>query len=144
MGNRERVIVEIEVLRSHRGERDAKVSVYGLVKQLNTDSKKRWDSSPWKIVIWVLAIALIMNVRSPMLVVLPVWGAYAVFFGGFFVLAWLMHVVPKRLNAHSVGIYSDCMACGYNLDGHASVLGDDVWVGPEVCPECGERYPAIG
>ena len=41
------------------------------------------------------------------------------------------------------GLSQECVKCRYDLDGHDSVLGDTLWVGPEVCPECGHRYPAI-
>jgi|GEM_PF-7072894 len=37
-----------------------------------------------------------------------------------------------------------CIGCKYDLDGLESVLGDDIWVGPAVCPECGMEYPAVG
>ena len=37
-----------------------------------------------------------------------------------------------------------CIGCGYELEGLDSVLGDELWVGPTVCPECGQEYPAVG
>jgi hypothetical protein len=144
MKNRERVINEIENLLDRGQPTGVSLSISRLIDRLNTESEKRWNSSPWKIAIWVLAIVLVINVRSPMLAVLPTWGAFVVFFGGFFLLAWLMNFLPRQLNTKSVGIYRDCTKCGYALDHHDSVLGEDIWVGPEICPECGERYPAIG
>ncbi len=37
-----------------------------------------------------------------------------------------------------------CIGCGYELAGLESALGDELWVGPAVCPECGQEFPAIG
>lgn len=37
-----------------------------------------------------------------------------------------------------------CLGCGYELKGLESALGDELWVGPAVCPECGQEYPAVG
>ncbi|PCI07767.1 hypothetical protein COB72_09620 [bacterium] len=37
-----------------------------------------------------------------------------------------------------------CIGCGYELGGLESALGDELWVGPAVCPECGQEYPAVG
>jgi len=37
-----------------------------------------------------------------------------------------------------------CIGCGYELKGLESALGDELWVGPAVCPECGQEYPAVG
>lgn len=37
-----------------------------------------------------------------------------------------------------------CIGCGYDLSGLESALGDELWVGPAVCPECGCDYPAVG
>ena len=37
-----------------------------------------------------------------------------------------------------------CIGCGYELEGLESALGDELWVGPAVCPECGQQYPAVG
>lgn len=37
-----------------------------------------------------------------------------------------------------------CIECKYNLDGLEQVWIDEVIVGPEVCPECGIDYPAVG
>ncbi|MDF1810384.1 MAG: hypothetical protein P1U42_11885 [Phycisphaerales bacterium] len=45
---------------------------------------------------------------------------------------------PKQRYRHR------CIGCKYDLDGLESVLGDDIWVGPAVCPECGMEYPAVG
>ena len=67
-----------------------------------------------------------------------------VFVLGVVIVVWFRWALPRRSVRHSIGIRKACSQCRYSLDGHESVLGDDIWVGPEVCPECGERYPAIG
>lgn len=46
---------------------------------------------------------------------------------------------PKR----AINIKPSCVKCGYDLRGHASVLGPQLPVGPGTCPECGEEYPAV-
>jgi len=37
-----------------------------------------------------------------------------------------------------------CVGCKYDLDGLEQVWIDEILVGPEVCPECGIDYPAVG
>ncbi len=64
--------------------------------------------------------------------------------GGIFGIAWILHKLAKRIGLQASGIRERCTSCGYDLDGHESVLGVDIWVGPEICPECGRNYPAIG
>ncbi len=75
---------------------------------------------------------------------LPSWLVYISVFGGLFGIGWIWHRLPKHLNLGPVSIDCKCCACRYDLNGHDSVLGADLWVGPEICPECGQTYPAIG
>jgi hypothetical protein len=43
----------------------------------------------------------------------------------------------------ALGLSEKCVQCKYDLTGHDSLLGEKLWVGPEICPECGGRYPAV-
>jgi len=54
------------------------------------------------------------------------------------------HVPKDHMLQDTQRIRSWCIGCGYVLDGLESALGEELWVGPAVCPECGQRYPGIG
>lgn len=75
---------------------------------------------------------------------LPIWLGYLLIVGGLFGASWAWMYLRNRFGLRRIEVGEMCQFCGYGLNGHASVLGDDIWVGPKVCPECGERYPAIG
>lgn len=148
MGNRERVIVEIDRLRSmepgaHRAE-----SLQSLIENVEELSEQQFSKNPWVLLATIVFLGPMMIVVGKngghSAVGMPVWVMYLGVVGGLVAVAWIWTRLPKRLGLQVVRIHVGCHKCGYNLDGHASVLGDDVWVGPEVCPECGERYPAIG
>lgn len=59
-------------------------------------------------------------------------------------LIWVLKRIERRTNDDELGMVRNCVKCRYDLSGHESVLGDDIWVGPAVCPECGQAYPAVG
>lgn len=40
-------------------------------------------------------------------------------------------------------VQRECVGCGYSLSGLDSVLGEEIEVGPALCPECGVEYPAL-
>ncbi|MBO6740453.1 MAG: hypothetical protein JJ916_11400 [Phycisphaerales bacterium] len=73
----------------------------------------------------------------------PWWFLYYGLGGGIF-FAWLTAEFGEFIDKRSVHIQQRCHHCKYDLRQHDSVLGDAVWVGPLVCPECGYHYPAIG
>ncbi len=53
-------------------------------------------------------------------------------------------LIGQRKGASKVGrIRQECSACRYSLSGLDSVRFDDLSVGPVVCPECGQDYPAV-
>ncbi len=149
MGNRERVVVEIVRLRKVKPGNHRREQFDQVIRDVN-------HAEPIGFVGKVATGAVIFVCFYPMFVLfskspgnsfllqLPIWVGYVWLIGGFYALSWAVVRLPKRLKLEPIDVYDDCTACGYDLDGHASVLGDDVWVGPEVCPECGERYPAIG
>jgi hypothetical protein len=149
MGNRERVIAEIDRLRKMKPGNQRREQFDEVIRSVNHVEPFGFVG---KVAIGVVAFVcfypmIVLFSKNPgnsFLVQLPIWVVYVWLIGGLYAVCWAVVRLPKRLDIHSIDVYDDCMACGYNLDGHASVLGDDVWVGPEVCPECGERYPAIG
>ena len=104
--------------------------------------------------------ALMMTVGLLIAVVLEVFllaaligflgfGDYAVILIIFVLLFELGFVVTKGnklIRGHmgdELGLSRSCTKCSYDLSGLDSVLGDELWVGPEVCPECGHRYPSV-
>ena len=57
---------------------------------------------------------------------------------------WVYKVLEMRFGPRAIGLRDQCISCGYDLTGLDSVLGEEIWVGPERCPECGKEYPAVG
>lgn len=149
MKNRDRVIQLIEKLRRAPATESQRMLVEELLHEINEVRAARFNRSP---VVWVSTIVLIF----PLLVVsgrgvrptsfgnIPIWTVYLWLIGGLFGVAWICTRLPKHLNLDQVLISDHCCRCQYRLEGHDSVLGDDLWVGPEICPECGQTYPAIG
>ncbi len=76
-------------------------------------------------------------------------GDYAIILIIFTLLFELGYVASKSQKMIKAGICNDdgvsvsCSDCQYDLSGHESVLGDEFWIGPETCPECGKTYPSI-
>ena len=62
----------------------------------------------------------------------------------FFWVVWFVTKIQPREGLTEHGTQYRCVACDYDLSGLRSVLGEDLWVGAAVCPECGLEYPAIG
>ena len=60
------------------------------------------------------------------------------------VLAWVYMKLQPKVGSEEHGLFKDCAGCSYPLAGLESAIGDELWVGPAVCPECGLEYPAIG
>ena len=148
MTHRDHVIEAIERLMEHPTSVDPMNHLESLIAELNVRSSNRFRRNPW---IWIATGLLIL----PMLFVfgtnagftslnLPAWIIYVCMIGGLFGIAWIWQKLPKHIDLQLIGIAYACHDCGYNLEGHDSVLGEHAWVGPEVCPECGTRFPAIG
>ena len=58
-------------------------------------------------------------------------------------LNWIPIVRRFHRLHESSSIKQACIGCKYSLAGLDSVWCDEVFVGPVVCPECGQDYPAI-
>ena len=89
---------------------------------------------------FIIRMVEYFNVSSTVLMLFPLFFGVAVLF-------WISRMFP----GHAPGglgvemrIRPWCIGCGYELEGLQSALGDEVWVGPETCPECGQAYPAVG
>ncbi len=59
------------------------------------------------------------------------------------ILSWVYVRLGPKFGTDRFGLHRKCVGCKYSLKGLESVLGDQLWVGPAVCPECGQDYPAI-
>ncbi len=144
-----RVIALIEELRGQHPSDQRRDRVEQLIERINNEPRVGFIGKVLiglVIVVCLYPFILIFG-KSPtlsFLANLPIWLVYLWMIGGLLVVAWGAARLPKRFNLQSVQIHPACHQCQYSLDGHESVLGEDIWVGPEVCPECGERYPAIG
>jgi hypothetical protein len=57
--------------------------------------------------------------------------------GSMIVFAWVYMRLKPVISGYELGMLRHCGECGYDLSGLESVLGDELWVGPTVCPECG-------
>lgn len=114
------------------------------------NKERREFLSPTKRAV-VLTILLIIGVILEILVLAValqrVDSTYAVPLGILILLFQLGYIVAKISKYESrraeSGFSLSCISCEYSLEGLDSVLGDQLWVGPAVCPECGQEYPAI-
>ena len=148
MKNRDHVMHAIEELRALPLGAQRRERVESLIEQTNADSTAAFHRNRW---VWLATIMLI----TPLLLLLgknsgvgalnpPIWVAYLILIAGLFGVAWIWTRLPQRMGLHVLRIHQTCHQCGYDLTAHESMLGDDVWVGPPQCPECGQTYPAIG
>jgi len=71
-------------------------------------------------------------------------GVMFVFLFEFSVFMWFMDRVRRKNLVSDLGMHAYCIKCKYNLAGLQQALGDQLVVGPEICPECGCSYPAVG
>ena len=94
------------------------------------------------ILILILVAVFAIPVQSMTLHSVLVLAMVAVICVG--LIVWFRVALPRWNARVPVELRTVCYCCGYDLSAFESVLGDDIWVGPEICPECGERYPAIG
>jgi len=149
MKRQDRVIALIEELRGQHPSDQRRDRVEQLIESINNERRVGFIGKVligFVIVVCLYPSMLLFsgNPRHSFVINMPIWAVYLWSVGGLYVVAWGAVRLPKRLNLQSVQIHPACHQCEYSLDGHESVLGDDIWVGPEICPECGERYPAIG
>ncbi|PCI07768.1 hypothetical protein COB72_09625 [bacterium] len=143
---REEVIAAIEKL---RGGNIHSQRIKDIEQQLQAFSDQRmlvWQGS------WGRK-ALLIGIFGPMFVVisplakgssmtLSVWWLPLLF--GFTILfSWVYMRSQPKVGGERFGLSKKCVGCRYLLTGHESVLGNETWVGPAVCPECGQAYPAV-
>ena len=64
-------------------------------------------------------------------------------FGLTILFSWVYMRSQPKVGGERLGLNKKCVGCGYELGGLESALGGDLWVGPAVCPECGQAYPAV-
>lgn len=114
------------------------------IKKLNKKRERYGRASTRMDVVLILILVAVSTAPAHTLSLHNVLVFVLVFLVCVGLIVWFRWALPKWNAREPVVVREQCYCCGYSLDGHASVLGDDVWVGPEVCPECGERYPAIG
>jgi len=102
----------------------------------------------------LLAAGLLIGVILEIIVVAIAFhlmgiGEYTLFFILFGLLFQLGYIVTKGnamiqgYSGNELGLCQECTRCNYDLSGLDSVLGEKLWVGPELCPECGRCYPAV-
>ena len=139
------VVVEIiEHVRSCEPH-DRQVELVSLaINRLNQKRERSgWTSTRMDVILILILIAVFaapvhsLSVHSVLAFVLVMLVSIGL-------SVWFRWALPRWNARVPVEVRQECYCCGYSLDGHESVLGDDMWVGPAVCPECGERYPAIG
>lgn len=124
----------------------------GVLRDWHTDNLMKWKNS-WarKAVLIGMFGPLVIGLgmfrswgRNPLslpfqstpwlIFLLPVW---------IIVFAWLHNRMKPKFTSNELGMDTKCVECKYDLSGFDSVLGDEVWVGPATCPECGQDYPAV-
>lgn len=96
------------------------------------------------IVLHILEIGVLIGIASR----LPneTYGYASIIFIMLFQMAFFstwVERIRKKSAINAFGVHEFCINCRYDLSGLESVLGPDLPVGPKVCPECGQDYPAI-
>lgn len=102
----------------------------------------------------LLAVVIMLAVVFQMFVFIVILkliglGDYAfviIIFALLFELGYVATKGDSMIRGHKsnqLGLSQVCTKCNYDLSGHESVLGEQLWVGPENCPECGQKYPAV-
>jgi len=143
---REEIIVAIEKLEESEVHpqrvADLKVELQAYSDQRMND----WQGS-------LLQKALLVGIFGPMFIaILPLAKNSSFMFPAWLLLvsvsltigfSWVYMRLMPRPSSEPLGLHKKCVRCSYNLTGLESALGDELWVGPEVCPECGQKYPAI-
>ncbi len=64
--------------------------------------------------------------------------------GPMVLFGWLHNKIQPKINGDEFGLSCKCVRCKHDLSGHDSALGDEIWIGPDRCSECGFKYPAVG
>jgi hypothetical protein len=80
-----------------------------------------------------------------------VWGPYQATGRkrwGWVRLPWVGKRLGNRMSKRGeqqqdATVHHTCISCSYHLEGLDSALGDEIYVGPRTCPECGIEFPAI-
>ena len=95
-------------------------------------------------VVHIFEIAVLFSIAS----MLPneTYGYASIIFIMLFQMAFIstwVEGIRKKSAINAFGLHEYCINCRYDLSGLQSVLGPDLPVGPKVCPECGQDYPAI-
>ncbi|MBL4697837.1 MAG: hypothetical protein JKX70_03285 [Phycisphaerales bacterium] len=150
---REEVIAEIEKLDGNSVHPQRIDEVESMLVEWNQSRLLSWKKS------WVRK-AVLIGMFGPLFIVFGLWKYWArhpsslpiqsapwvvplVFISMIF-FAWVYNRVKPKYASGELGMHTSCIKCKYDLDGLDSVLGDELWVGPAVCPECGQEYPAVG
>tara|TARA_R110002073_G_scaffold299270_2_gene466223 strand:- start:19868 stop:20329 length:462 start_codon:yes stop_codon:yes gene_type:complete len=150
---REEVIAAIENFGTRTGTQTQIDEFCKILCNRQTELSMKWNRS-WvrKVVLGVMFAPLIIGLvmfrswgRNPsslpfqsmpfLIFLLPVWIV---------VFAWLYNWLKPKFASNEFGMHAKCVKCNYDLSGHESDLGDEIWVGPAMCPECGQDFPAVG
>tara|TARA_R110002073_G_scaffold299270_2_gene466222 strand:- start:19395 stop:19871 length:477 start_codon:yes stop_codon:yes gene_type:complete len=154
---RAEVIAAIEKLRTHptaKGWRDEFAQVVKQSSSAHQDRRASFNADFQRAFIYLVILItgfrylkknhwefLRPNVRSVGLALLMV----LIFIVQLVVVGviWLVTKFQPRRDIDELGMHAKCVKCNYDLSGHESVLGDEIWVGPESCSECGHSYPSV-
>lgn len=147
---REEIIAAIEKLKGESVHPQRLEDLKSMLKLWRQSQLAKWHKS------WAHRV-LYTAMFGPLLIVLfnlRRWGRVGIpSFSPWFIylvpvsmvaFAWVYMKLRPISGGDKLGVYSKCVQCNYDLSGHDSVLGDEFWVGPAVCPECGQKYPAVG
>lgn len=146
---REEVIAAIEKL---RGRELHSQQIKDIEQQLQLFSDRRmriWHRG------WIRKV-LLAGIFGPILVALfqiRSWRHFSMQgFSAWWILVWFVMTIALSwvymrlqpgVGSNHLGLHNKCVRCKCTLSGLPSALGDEVWVGPAVCPGCGQGYPAV-
>jgi len=106
----------------------------------------------WRLVALVFVLGFFLILDIAILFVLysrffdEAYASVAVMFTMLFELAvfmWWADRYRRRHWVNDLGMHGTCASCRASLANQDSVIGDALWVGPEFCPKCNHKYPAV-
>ena len=125
---------------------EPEIDRHALAKELRRKHRiKLAQQRPWRALIGAATILLVVFQLNQ----IPIepertnWLRYAFIFSQVLIAAAILYTLRPRSTKTKLGMRVTCSDCENSISDSESALGDELWVGPERCPHCDNRYPVI-
>tara|TARA_R110002073_G_scaffold299270_2_gene466224 strand:- start:20326 stop:20799 length:474 start_codon:yes stop_codon:yes gene_type:complete len=155
--HREQVIIMIDRLVKGQGGDVATLKRYLKIAQ---GKKAETVQGRWWIPILILGYVVLLGIESQLavgsaseflnidVIHFPGWIWYVIIPVQSIPIIWLAYKYGRKIirdpDRNKYGMAYKCVTCKYDLSGLDSILDDELWVGPAMCPKCGQDFPAVG